>query len=50
MAVTFVVPVFAMFYGLLFLDESITAWMLVCGIVITAGTALSTGLLGPRGR
>ena len=47
LAVTFVVPVFAIFYGALFLGERVTPWMLVCGAVIVCGTALSTGLLGP---
>ena len=47
LAVTFVVPVFAIFYGALFLGEQVTPWMLVCGAVIVCGTALSTGLLGP---
>jgi drug/metabolite transporter (DMT)-like permease len=45
LAVTFVVPVFAVFYGALFLGEAVTGWMLVCGAVIVCGTALSTGLL-----
>jgi drug/metabolite transporter (DMT)-like permease len=45
LAVTFVVPVFAIFYGVLFLGEHVTSWMLVCGLVIVCGTALSTGLL-----
>lgn len=45
LAVTFVVPVFAIFYGALFLSESVTPWMVACGIVIVCGTALSTGLL-----
>jgi drug/metabolite transporter (DMT)-like permease len=45
LAVTFVVPVFAIFYGALFLGEQVTPWMLVCGAVIVCGTALSTGLL-----
>ena len=45
LAVTFVVPVFAIFYGALFLSESVTPWMVVCGVVIVCGTALSTGLL-----
>jgi drug/metabolite transporter (DMT)-like permease len=43
--VTFVVPVFAVFYGALFLGEHVTGWMLLCGAVIVCGTALSTGLL-----
>lgn len=45
LAVTFVVPVFAVLYGALFLSEAVTPWMLVCGAVIVCGTALSTGLL-----
>lgn len=45
LAVTFVVPVFAVFYGVLFLGEAVTLWMLVCAVVIVCGTALSTGLL-----
>lgn len=45
LAVTFVVPVFAVFYGVLFLGESVTGWMLLCAGVIVCGTALATGLL-----
>jgi drug/metabolite transporter (DMT)-like permease len=45
LAVTFLVPVFAILYGALFLREQVTPWMLVCGLVIVCGTALSTGLL-----
>jgi len=45
LAVTFVVPVFAVLYGVLFLAETVTAWMLGCAVVIVLGTALSTGLL-----
>lgn len=45
LAVTFVVPVFAVFYGVLFLGEAVTLWMLLCAAVIVCGTALSTGLL-----
>jgi drug/metabolite transporter (DMT)-like permease len=48
LAVTFVVPVFAVFYGALFLGEAVTGWMLFCGAVIVCGTALSTGLLRIR--
>jgi drug/metabolite transporter (DMT)-like permease len=48
LAVTFVVPVFAVFYGVLFLAETVTGWMLLCGLVIVCGTALSTGLLELR--
>jgi len=45
LAVTFVIPVFAVFYGALFLSEAVTLWMLLCAVVIICGTALSTGLL-----
>lgn len=45
LAVTFVVPVFAVLYGGLFLGEAVTGWMLLSGAVIVGGTALSTGLL-----
>ncbi len=47
LAVTFVVPVFAVLYGVLFLGESVTPWMLGCALVILVGTGLSTGLLRP---
>jgi drug/metabolite transporter (DMT)-like permease len=45
LAVTFVVPVFAVLYGVLFLGEHVTPWMLLCAAVIVCGTSLSTGLL-----
>lgn len=45
LTVTFLVPVFALLYGVVFLSESITGWTLACGAVILLGTALSTGLL-----
>lgn len=45
LAVTFVIPVFAVFYGALFLSEAVTLWMLLCAVIIVCGTALSTGLL-----
>lgn len=48
LTVTFLVPVFALMYGALFLGESITAWMVLCGVVIVCGTALSTGLVRLR--
>ncbi|MDB5779954.1 MAG: protein of unknown function transrane [Polaromonas sp.] len=50
LSVTFVVPVFAVFYGVLFLGESVTPWMVGCAAVIVCGTALSTGLLRPGRR
>ena len=46
LTVTFLVPVFAVFYGVVFLDEHVTAWMLLCAAVIVCGVALSTGVLG----
>lgn len=45
LTVTFVVPVFAMLYGGLFLGESVSSWMVICGVIIVSGTALSAGLL-----
>lgn len=45
LTVTFLVPVFAVFYGVIFLDEEITSWMLMCAAVIVCGVALSTGLV-----
>ncbi len=48
LAVTFAIPAFAVFYGVLLLGESITPWMVVCALVIIAGTSLSTGLVSLR--
>lgn len=45
LTVTFVVPVFAIFYGVVLLSEPVTPWMIFCGVVIVCGTALSTGLV-----
>ena len=45
LTVTFLVPVFAVFYGALFLGEVVTMWMLLCALVIVCGTALATGLV-----
>ena len=45
MTVTFLLPVFAVLYGALLLDEALTPWMLLCGLVIVVGTAMSTGVL-----
>lgn len=45
LSVTFLVPVFAVLYGVTFLGETVTPWMLGCAAVIVCGTALSTGLL-----
>lgn len=43
LTVTFLIPVFAIAYGVLLLDEHVTSWMLICGGVILLGTALSSG-------
>lgn len=48
LTVTFLVPVFAVVYGLLFLSEAVTPWMLTCGAVILCGTALSLDLFKRR--
>ena len=48
LTVTFLIPVFAIAYGVLLLGEEVTSWMLVCGAVILAGTALSSGLVKLR--
>ena len=49
LAVTYLVPVFAVAYGVLLLGESLTLGMLACAAVILLGTALSSGLLSwPR--
>ena len=44
-AVTFLIPVFGVAYGGLFLNEVITTTMVIFGAVIVLGTALSTGVL-----
>ncbi len=48
LTVTFLVPVFALLYGSLFLGEVISLWMLSCGAVILCGTALAMGLVGSK--
>ncbi|MEY2619169.1 MAG: hypothetical protein RL522_2171 [Pseudomonadota bacterium] len=45
LAVTFVIPVAAMSYGVIFLGETLTAWMVGCGAIILFGTALATGMM-----
>ena len=42
--VTFLIPVFAIGWGALFLDEGVTGPMLVGGAIVLAGTALTLGL------
>ncbi|HYP84458.1 DMT family transporter [Variovorax sp.] len=48
LTVTFIVPVFAVIYGALFLGEEITGWMLMCAVIIACGVALASGLVRPR--
>ncbi|MNE88219.1 putative DMT superfamily transporter inner membrane protein [compost metagenome] len=48
LAVTFLAPVFAVFYGSVFLQEPVTGWMLGCGLIVVLGTMLSTGLIQAR--
>ncbi len=50
LAVTFMAPVFAVFYGAVFLGEPVTGWMLGCAAVIVGGTLLSTGLIRRRSK
>lgn len=50
LTVTFLLPVFATFYGVAFLGESITQWMLVCAAVIVCGVGLSTGFIAPKSK
>ncbi len=48
LTVTFLVPVFAVIYGVLFLHEAVSAWMLLCAAIIICGTALSANLIRLR--
>ncbi len=43
--VTYLIPAFAMFWGAVFIDEEVTATMLVGCSIIFLGTALATGML-----
>lgn len=45
LTVTFLIPVFALIYGVIFLDETVTLIMVLLGMVVILGTALSSGLL-----
>jgi drug/metabolite transporter (DMT)-like permease len=48
-AVTFLVPAFAILWGAAFLGEDVTMQTAAAGLVVLAGTALSTGLVKPCG-
>ncbi|KAG0188987.1 hypothetical protein DFQ28_004020 [Apophysomyces sp. BC1034] len=45
MTVTFVIPVFGILWGTLFLAESVSAWMIEGCVVVLIGTALATGFI-----
>ena len=45
--VTFLVPIFAVFWGAVALDETLTGQMIAGGAVVLLGTALSTGAIKP---
>ncbi|MBW7874774.1 MAG: DMT family transporter [Candidatus Cloacimonetes bacterium] len=47
-AVTFLVPVFGLLWGYVFLNETLTLYMLMGAAIIFLGTALATGILRPR--
>jgi drug/metabolite transporter (DMT)-like permease len=46
--VTFLIPVFGILWGALFLDEPVTVSLLIGCAVVLLGTSLATGLIGPR--
>jgi drug/metabolite transporter (DMT)-like permease len=48
LTVTFAIPVFAVLYGVVLLNETVNLWMVGCAAVIVVGTSLSTGLVGPK--
>lgn len=50
MSVTFLIPVFGVLWGILFLDEPLTLNMVAGCAVILLGTSLSTGMLAPGKR
>jgi drug/metabolite transporter (DMT)-like permease len=48
MTVTYLIPVFANVFGMLFLDEIVTHWMMGSAVVIVVGTALASGLVNRK--
>jgi drug/metabolite transporter (DMT)-like permease len=48
MTVGYLIPLFAVVYGVLLLDEHLTPAMVTGGLVILLGTALASGLLQPK--
>lgn len=45
MTVTYLIPVFANLFGVVFLNEVVTHWMMGCALIIVLGTALASGLV-----
>jgi drug/metabolite transporter (DMT)-like permease len=50
MTVVFLVPLFGVLWGSLFLGERLDAWVAASGLVVLAGTALAAGVVRPRVR
>jgi drug/metabolite transporter (DMT)-like permease len=48
LTVTFLIPVFANAYGIAFLGEQLTLWMVMCAAIVLLGIGLSTGLISGR--
>jgi drug/metabolite transporter (DMT)-like permease len=48
LTVTYLIPVFGLLWGYVFLGETITSRMAVACVVIFAGTALATGAIGRK--
>lgn len=48
--VTFLIPLFGVLWGAVFLGETVNAGMLASGGVVVLGTAMATGVLPPRRR
>jgi drug/metabolite transporter (DMT)-like permease len=44
LTVTFLIPVFALIYAVTFLNETVTWGMILLGVVVVFGTALSSGI------
>jgi drug/metabolite transporter (DMT)-like permease len=49
-SVTFLIPLFAILWGALFLQEAITAQMVAGGAIVLVGIALALGLVGAKAR
>lgn len=50
LTVTFLIPLFAVVYGVWLLDETITSHMVMGAVVVLAGVALATGFVNPGRR